>query len=324
MKGSLQKILITGASGCIGRAFTRLCVGRQHRVRAVARTMGTPEPGVDWVEADLLGANMNDLALGCDAVVHLAALVHQPVEADREAYFRANVAVTEQLLRAAIRAGIAPGRFVLASTTAVYGARRSAPLREDTPCTPATFYGQSKLAAERIVLNEHGLVIRFPLVYGPGDRGNFGQMARAIARNRFVIPTPDLPRSLVSSRNAAEMLYSALSSDRDTRTYLVSDDHDLTVSQIVSCVRCELPNVTIAPRIPYAVLWPAAVAGTLLPYLGLSSPLTLQKLHALTRALRIDCGRAKAELDYQPAELPEAAIRRYVRSDLLAAPEKAS
>jgi UDP-glucose 4-epimerase len=120
---------------------------------------------------------------GVDAVVHLAALLHivNPPPELREKYERVNVGGTATVVEAAIKAGVK--RVVLFSTIAVYGASDGCVINEMSPTHPDTFYAQTKLAAEKIILNARGAdgqplgtVLRLGAVYGSRIKGNYERL----------------------------------------------------------------------------------------------------------------------------------------------------
>jgi len=130
---------------------------------------------------------------GVDAVVHLAALLHivNPPPELCEKYERVDVGGTATVVDAAIAAGVK--RVLLASTIAVYGPSGSRVLDEESAAAPDTFYGQTKLAAEQIVLAARrangqplGTVLRFGAVYGARIKGNYRRLVQALVRSRFV------------------------------------------------------------------------------------------------------------------------------------------
>lgn len=309
-----MRILVTGATGCVGRAVVRRCLGAGYAVRGITRRGERSMEQVEWVSGDLLTANLGELMVDCDGLVHLAALVHHAENQNPEDYERINVGLTAALVRAALQSGVDPKRCVFASSTAVFGAGSSQVVSEETPCTPVTLYGKSKLAAEQLVLEHGGVVLRLPLVYGPGDRGNFARMAQAIARGRFVIPMPDAPRSMISADNAAEAIYCCLQGSGGESVFLASDQRDVTLSEIVSWVGAGLSNPRYAPRVPAGLLKFAAQLGTTLKRFGISVPLTRERYDALTRGLCVDTARITRRLGYRPVQSPELAIQETVRS----------
>src|SRR5690349_5679593 len=174
-----MRILVTGASGFIGAALCRGLLARGHAVRAAIR-----HPGAFPLPPELQGIVVPDLAAefdrrallaGVDAVVHAAAIAHRHAgEAEIE---RINFDATARLAEAA--AGLVR-RFVFLSSVKVHGEDSGGRAFAETDATvPEDAYGRSKLEAERFLTDlatRHGMelaLIRPPLVYGPGVRGNF-------------------------------------------------------------------------------------------------------------------------------------------------------
>lgn len=163
--------LITGATGFIGLSLVRRIRARGQEVTALVRPASRPERraeldrlGVRCVEGDLAtGAGLSAAVAGADRVIHLAALVKARDPAD---YFRVNAAGTRRLV-SALAARPDPPRLVLCSSLA------AAPLAAGREHPPVSHYGRSKLAAEAAA--RHGadlvpvVIVRPPIVYGPGD-----------------------------------------------------------------------------------------------------------------------------------------------------------
>jgi UDP-glucose 4-epimerase len=202
MRDGRPVVLITGASGFVGRnlapAMTRAgwLVRRAVRQRSgmsdevVVESLG---PATDWREA------LADV----DAVVHLAARVHHKHEEHAvELYRSINIEGTLRLARDAGAAGV--GQFVFISTVLVHGRNNDgrAPFRESDVPTPRGLYGMSKAAAEaglKDLAQSSAMsvtVIRPPLVYGAGARGNFSLLQKAVTRG---IP---LPFAAIQNRRA--------------------------------------------------------------------------------------------------------------------------
>lgn len=200
-----MQVLITGANGFVGKALVGELAGAGHRVvSAVRRRASLPNevlvdglgPDIEWGRA----------LAGCDAVVHLAARVHvmRDAAADPFAEFRrVNTEGTLRLARQAAEVGVR--RFVFISSVKVNGERRDLPYRETDAPSPEDAYAISKWEAEqglhRIAV-ETGLevvVLRPPLVYGPGVKANFARLLRTVARG--------LPLPLGAIRNRRSLLY---------------------------------------------------------------------------------------------------------------------
>ncbi len=179
---------------------------------------------------------------GADVVVHLAARVHvmRETSADALAEFRrVNVDGTRSVLTAAREAGVK--RFLYVSTIKVNGESRDAPYSEVDVPRPVDLYGQSKLEAERLVQLEDGgmkwTVLRPPLVYGPGVGGNFRRLLwLAGLASRWPLPLGGIEnlRSMIFVENLAAAISTAIAHPMaSNQTFLVSDQHDISVSELV-------------------------------------------------------------------------------------------
>lgn len=243
----MEHYLVTGATGFVGRAVLRALRERDAKVTALVRASGTDPRQVDVsaipVSSDFAHIEREwpaDLRPHC--VIHLAARVHVVDEraADPLVVFRAtNVTGTLNLASAAARAGVR--RFVYVSSIKAAGeCEQGHPLREDDAARPADPYGQSKYEAEQMLYEigqREGLevvVLRPPLVYGPGVKANFFSLMDAVARG---IPLPlryaSAPRSLIGVDNLASAILVAASHPVAAgQVFHVSDGHDVGVSEL--------------------------------------------------------------------------------------------
>ncbi|MEI7967459.1 MAG: SDR family oxidoreductase [Betaproteobacteria bacterium] len=216
--GADRIIAVTGASGFVGRALVARLMADRRPVRAIVRRVRPEDGGSAWrVAVGDVGADTRwDAALaGVDTVVHLAARVHllNDCAVDPLAeYRRVNVEGTRGLALACVRSGVR--RLVLVSTVKVHGeTTRGRPFTEGDQPAPADPYGVSKMEAEEALhsVARHSpleaVVIRPPLVYGPGVGANFLALMRAVDRG---LPLPlgvvDNRRSLVYVKNLVDAL----------------------------------------------------------------------------------------------------------------------
>jgi UDP-glucose 4-epimerase len=218
MRDGRPIVLVTGAGGFVGRHLVPVLARDGWVVRHVVRH---PSSDSDDVVIKSIGPDTDWSAAleGVEAVVHLAAHVHRPPnESERGLYAAVNTEGTLNLARSAERAGVR--QFVFVSTILVHGRSSDgrAPFNERDVLTPEGLYGTSKAAAEaglEILARGSDMritVIRPPLVYGSGAKGNFSLLLRAVRRG---IPLPfasiDNRRAFLSVDNLASFISMRLS-----------------------------------------------------------------------------------------------------------------
>ncbi|NLS16703.1 SDR family oxidoreductase [Rhizobium sp. P40RR-XXII] len=235
-------ILVTGATGFVGQALCAELSRRRMDYRPVSRNS---RPGFAAIGAVSGDTDWTGALAGVDIVMHLVARVHVMNEsaADPLAAFRAvNVDATLNLARQAAAAGVK--RFIFLSSIKVNGEGTAAgePFRAADAPHPEDAYGRSKLEAEEALLaisTETGMevvIIRPPLVYGPGVKANFASLMRWAARP-FPWPFGAVRnrRSLVYVGNLVDfMLLCANHSAAGNRVFLVSDGEDLSIGQLIA------------------------------------------------------------------------------------------
>ena len=241
IKDERPVVLVTGASGFIGRHLAPALAREGWAVRrAVRQPSGNNEevviesigPVTDWTAA----------LSGVDAAVHLAARVHHPNEEHAVKLYRdVNIEGTLHLARSAAKAGVR--QFIFVSTVLVHGRSNDgrAPFSENDVLTPRGLYGMSKAAAEAGLKtltqdgDMHITVIRPPLVYGAGAKGNFALLVKAVRRG---IPLPFAAirnhRAFVSVENLSSFILQRLAhADKDFDIFLVADQEQVSTPEFV-------------------------------------------------------------------------------------------
>jgi nucleoside-diphosphate-sugar epimerase len=236
----VRRILVTGATGFVGRAVLPE-LARLGELVAVARR-AVPEAARSHLVPDIAEvADWGAFLDGVTDIVHLAARVHvMGDDPEGEAGFmRVNLAATEALASAAAAAGVA--RFVFLSTVKVNGdATHSHPFTEGDPPRPVGPYAVSKLRAETMLTGlrtgMERVILRPPLVYGPGAKGNFAALLR-LCRSGLPLPfgAVDNRRSLLAAANLASAIAACVAAPRrdGARTYLLRDGEDVSTPDLV-------------------------------------------------------------------------------------------
>jgi nucleoside-diphosphate-sugar epimerase len=288
-------LLITGASGFVGRALVK-------RLGTQPLYLATRADSADWRRA----------LMGMATVVHLAARVHvmHDTESDPLVAFRAiNVDGTLNLARQAAVAGVK--RFVFVSSIKVNGESTQsgrAFTEADAP-DPQDPYGRSKHEAEqglRQLAAESGMevvIIRPPLVYGPGVKANFAALMRAVQRG-WPLPLGAVhnQRSLVALDNLVDFIVTCITHRQAVnQTFLVSDGHDLSTTELV---RGMARAAGVSARLLPVPVW-ALRAGAALLGRG-------EALQRLCGNLQVDISKAQSLLGWIPPVSVEEGLRRAV------------
>jgi UDP-glucose 4-epimerase len=223
-------LLVTGASGFLGRAVVTAFAQRGYAVRAAVRR--PPDPafasGIQAVQHPDLSQSFDWTPLldGVDHVVHLAGIAHTGQKLPSELYDRVNRRATAELAGAAAKSGVKHFVFV-SSIRAQTGPAADHALTERDEALPTDAYGRSKLAAEAEVRSS-GVpftILRPVLLYGPGAKGNFALLLRA-ALSPWPMPVKNFVnrRSLLSIDNFISALdFVLLSRNTMGETYVLAD-----------------------------------------------------------------------------------------------------
>lgn len=313
------RVLITGATGFVGKHLCDYLLSQGIRIRAIGRKR---EP--DFLHenyeyhqiTDINGeTNWGSLLSGIDVVIHLAARVHQEKDKGMKAlalYQEINVKGTEQLASAAVKADVK--RFIYISSIKVNGEKTiGMPYRAENQPHPKDAYSLSKLQGEQIlqeVSRRSGMewvIIRPPLVYGPGVKGNFGRLIN-LARTRFPLPFASVKnhRSLVSVYNLCSFIQCTLSHPNAAgEVFLVSDNNDLSTPGLVKALR----------RAQQRISWLYPFPKTILKLLAFITGKSAQ-LDRLIDSLQVNIEKSQRLLNWSPPYSVEESMKAlYVTDD---------
>lgn len=250
MRAATTVIAVTGVSGFVGRHLCATAHQSGCELRPVSR-------------ADLEGRGLADRLRGVDTLIHLAARAHdRPMRSgDPDRMFYAdNVELTRRVSDACVAAGVS--RLVFVSSAGVLG--RCSPASGFTDSSlpaPHDAYTRSKFAAEELLRDRYAgrldtVIIRPPLVYGPGAKGSFSRLMKLATRG-WPLPFGALtaPRSLISVRNLCHLLLQ-VSSAKDARglCMLAADAETISIAELVRFVRATQGRPSHLFSVPRAVL----------------------------------------------------------------------
>jgi nucleoside-diphosphate-sugar epimerase len=271
-----MKVAVTGASGFVGHALVGGLRAAGHEAVPLSRRDA-----------------MSERFGGVDAVVHLAARAHRGGD---DAAFEPNVTIARMAAEAARDAGV--GRFVLVSSIGVNGnVTHGKPFTENDVPAPAEPYARSKWRAEqdvRAILDGSRtslVIVRPPLVDGPGAPGNIGRLRRAVARG-WPLPLASIRnrRSFISIGNLVDVLLLCLVRDEAAgELFLVADSEDISTPDLVRRIARELGRPARLFPFPPALLVAAATV------LGRA-----RTARSLCDSLQVDASKARRVLGWSP------------------------
>lgn len=318
-----MKVLLTGASGFVGNAILANAKQRELSVTPVFRSLeaakncGYAPSSCIIISSLVADTNWEEALLGIDVVIHSAARTHVLNELDVDplkAFRLVNVEGTLNLARQASRAGVR--RFVFVSSIKVNGEMTHGPLRfscDDVP-TPEDAYGLSKAEAEAglwRLAQETGMevvIIRPPLVYGCGAKGNFASLLAWVRRG---LPLPlgavtHNRRSFVGLDNLVDLILTCLQHpNAANQTFLVSDGEDLSTTELLQRMGKAMNRPARLLPVPVSLL---AFAASLLGKTAVAQ--------RLLGSLQVDISKTCDLLDWKPPVSVDEGLRRAVQQRL--------
>ncbi|NEQ45381.1 MAG: NAD-dependent epimerase/dehydratase family protein [Leptolyngbya sp. SIOISBB] len=326
-----MNLLITGATGFIGLAFCqRLFNDPTLDFQTVYATIR------DCTKSNSLPSEVKPLLVNSlqdwrelfsslpqiDSVIHLAACVHQKTQHPDEMYKLINTDYTTALAQAAAKNHVK--RFIYVSTVKVIGegnceSETCLPYDESTPPRPTDAYGLSKWNAEQALIDTavtselEVVILRPPLVYGPGVKANFLRLAQ-LAQSGLPLPLGAIQnkRSLIYVENLIDAMLTCITHPQAAnKTFLVSDGQDLSTPDLIKKIAVATGYPCRLFSVPPAVMELAGICGDALgKALGLPLPISSETLTKLTGSLTVDGSKICHDLGWHPPFTVEAALAK--------------
>lgn len=314
--GGRPTVLVTGATGFVGRYLVPLLMHRGYAVRGTFREEALPRDfptDMEWVRLPDIGpeTQWQESLDGVEYVIHLAGLAHRFSGGENstvEEYWRVNSHGTRRLAQE-VRAASHVRRLVFLSSVGAVCSLSDAVVTHETEPRPDTHYGRSKGAAE-VALAEtlaegeaDWCVLRSPLVYGPGNPGNMGRLVRLINRG---VPLPlasvSNRRSFIFIGNLGDVLERCLHHPGASRhTFLVSDGEDVSTAELVRRLSEHADRPVRIFPMPGRMLRGLGRLGDVVgPLVGRSVGLSTYSVDRLMGSLQIDAQRVRSFLEWDP------------------------
>ena len=305
-----KKALVTGANGFVGSHLVEGLLRKGCQVRCLVRKTSNLRwlsgLNVEYAYCDIGEKNSLEGAVrGVDVVFHCAGLTKARC---REEYFKANAEGTKNLVTASLESNPKLKRFVYVSSQAAVGpGADEKPLDEAAPCRPITYYGESKLEGENIVLGYISklpiTIVRPPAVYGPRDTDILGFFKVANSGFRISFGFGQNFLSLVYVKDLVDGIILAAENPQSVgQTYFVADDRVYSWKEAFEIIATVLDKKTIPLRIPKSLVFSVAfIAQSFCALTGKAAVFNVQKAKEITRRYwGLDVSKAKAELGFSP------------------------
>ena len=240
-----MKVVVTGASGFVGKRLVPLLVSRGHSVVAASRS-ALSFPGADWYRAPELGAgaDWSNALQGAEGVVHLAgrARIGPETKLEENLCQRINAEGTARLARQAADSGVRS--FLFLSSVHAVAEESDEAITVSTVPRPVSAYGRSKLAAEEALRAELGsgacawTIMRPPAVYGPANSGNMERLHKLV-KTRIPLPFASVcnRRSFIYVENLSDLIVKCLDNPKAFgKIFLPSDGEDLSTPELIRAI----------------------------------------------------------------------------------------
>lgn len=292
-----EKILITGATGRIGKHLVNSLVKQGEKIRALVRGEMVENEQVEIFYGDLMNKESLKKAVeGVDVIYHLAAVVDYL--APNDVMFNVNVLGTKNLLEVTkIK------KFIYLSSTAVMGKKlKELPATENTPCKPSDFYSKTKLEAEKLVKEVGGIIIRSADVYGPGFEEGYFSVFEMLEQGKMpVFGDGKNVLQYIHINDLVQALLLAKEKGKSGETYIVTGKDMKTQRELYELI-CKLLGVDFKEKHASAMFAEAKLRLKILSskIKGKKPGFIPEYVKKLSANRVFDITKAKNELGFQP------------------------
>ncbi len=304
----LTNILITGATGAVGRFVTQALLAEGHNLRLLVRSSQPPAPSPQFTthHGDLSQPQtLKNACEGIDIVIHLAAKLHinDPSADLYTQYHQTNVVGTQCLVEDALRHKVQ--RFVFASTINVYGSSDGrAPFTEESSLKPDSIYAETKISAENAVRAQiPHTILRLAAVYGRQMNGNYPRLVRAIGKRRFAyIGDGNNRRALIHERDVASAISHVIATPTaSNQTFNLTDNQPHRLRDIVNAIAAAQAVSPPSIHLPAKPLRLAlgAIEDTISAF-GRRSPLTRAIVDKMTEDMAVNSCKIQMVTGFEP------------------------
>jgi len=316
-----MRYLITGATGFIGPYLVKKLTSLGHSCRCLVRSAANArslfDPEVELIEGDVTNREtLKGIASGMDGVFHLATLGHMyNFQASPQMFEEVNVRGTVNVMTEALAAGVK--KVIHCSSVAAMGIVKDIPATEESECLPHHSYGKSKLRAEQEVIrlvadkNLPAVIIRFSMVYGPGDKRDVLKLAR-LAKKSLVPRIGNSPKltPLIHVDDAVQGLLSAMEKGKTGEVYLITNARSEPFDDLIRIIRETLCVTNISIPVPaWVVLSAASVIELIWDCFGKTPPVTRKNIESTLANRVFSIEKARRELEFEPHVDPEKGLR---------------
>jgi nucleoside-diphosphate-sugar epimerase len=289
-------ILVTGGTGHVGRHLVDALVKNGENVRVFAKDTKYERNDVDFVCGDLLDEDIVMKAVhGADVIYHLAAIVDY-VPAPDKLMYDVNVVGTQNMLKHSNAK-----KFVYLSSTSVYGKRHENPANENTRLNPSSYYGKTKVIAEKMVLEKGGVSIRSPVIYGPGFNEGFytiiGQIQKGTMR---IIGNGKNRMQWIHVSDLIDALLLAKEKGKNGEVYLIAGKEVMTQEELLGlvaeCLGVQKPVKHVSTNAAYALAYYKMFSAKLMRK---KPKLIPGHISSIVADRTFDTSKAKSELGFE-------------------------